>query len=168
MTNEPGVTLVTHYADCTPLFFADPEKKVIALAHAGWKGTVGKIGAKAVRAMEAQGAKPEDIVAVIGPSISGSHYEVSGELIQEFSRVFGPEEMKNIAVQTDDIHYLLDLWAACWYNLRQAGLKEENIHFSGLCTYENWQELFSHRRSGGRRGNMNCLIRIRENEDRLT
>ena len=48
--------------------------------------------------MEAQGAKSEDIVAVIGPSISGSHYEVSGELIQEFSRVFGPEEMKNIAV----------------------------------------------------------------------
>ena len=44
VTDEPGVTLVTHYADCTPVFFADPEKKVIALAHAGWRGTVGRIG----------------------------------------------------------------------------------------------------------------------------
>ena len=167
-TDRPGLTLAVSIADCVPILLADPGSRQVAAVHSGWKGTLGKIGAKAVCAMEAQGAKSEDIVAVIGPSISGSHYEVSGELIQEFSRVFGPEEMKNIAVQTDDIHYLLDLWAACWYNLRQAGLKEENIHFSGLCTYENWQELFSHRRSGGRRGNMNCLIRIRENEDRLT
>ena len=101
----------------------------------------------------------------------GSNSYVSHQLpnarpmIREFSRVFSPEEMETIAVQTDEIHYLLDLWAACWFYLHQAGLKEENIHFSGLCTYENWQEIFSHRRSGGRRGIMNCLIRIRESQD---
>ena len=161
-TDQPGLALAISSADCVPILLADPGSRQIAAVHSGWKGTVGRIGAKMVGAMEVQGAKPEDIVAVIGPSISGSHYEVTEELIREFSRVFSPEEMETIAVQTDEFHYLLDLWAACWFSLRQAGLKEENIHFSGLCTYENWQELFSHRRRGGRRGVMNCLIRIRE------
>lgn len=161
-TDQPGLTLAVSVADCVPILLADPVSRQVAAVHSGWKGTVGKIGAKAVDAMAAGGARPDQMTAVIGPSISGSHYEVTGELIREFARVFSPEEMKTITVQTDEIHYLLDLWAACWYYLRQAGLKEENIHFSGLCTFENWQELFSHRRSGGKRGIMNCLIRIRQ------
>ena len=71
MTNEKGVTIVTYYADCTPLFFVDTENKAIALAHAGWRGTVGRIGEKVVKEMgERYGTKPENITAAIGPAIS--------------------------------------------------------------------------------------------------
>lgn len=161
-TDQPGLALAVSVADCVPVLLADPVSRQVAAVHSGWKGTVGKIGARAIAAMAAGGARPDQMTAVIGPSISGSHYEVTGELVREFARVFSPEEMKTIALQTDETHYLLDLWAACWYYLHQAGLKEDHIHFGGYCTYENWQELFSHRRSGGKRGIMNCLIRIRQ------
>ncbi len=66
MTNERGIPLVTFYADCVPLFFLDPVKKVIALAHAGWRGTVLSIGPKTVNAMDEEyGSNPKDILVGI-------------------------------------------------------------------------------------------------------
>ena len=71
ITNERGVTLVTYYADCTPLFFVDTKNKAIGLAHAGWRGTVGRIGQKVVEKMTAEfGTNPEDLVCAVGPAIS--------------------------------------------------------------------------------------------------
>ena len=71
ITNEKGVTLVTYYADCTPLLFVDTKNKAIGLAHAGWRGTVGRIGEKVVEKMtELYGTNPADIKAAIGPAIS--------------------------------------------------------------------------------------------------
>ena len=72
MTDEPGVTLVTHYADCVPLYFVDPVKRVVALSHAGWRGTVAQMAAVTVGAMErTYGCRAEDLVAAIGPSDLG-------------------------------------------------------------------------------------------------
>ena len=79
VTDEPGLCLTTFYADCVPLFFLDPVKKVIGLSHSGWRGTVGKIGKKTVEVMRSEyGCHPEDILAAIGPSICQTCYEVSG------------------------------------------------------------------------------------------
>ena len=70
VTNVPGICLVTSYADCVPLFFVDPVKKVIGLSHSGWRGTVGKIGRKTVELMhERFGSDPADILAAVGPSV---------------------------------------------------------------------------------------------------
>ena len=77
-TNEQGIPLYTGYADCVPLFFYDPVEKAAALAHSGWRGTVGRIGAKMVQFLENEyGSKKENIIAAIGPSICRSCYEVS-------------------------------------------------------------------------------------------
>ena len=86
-TNEPGIPLYTGYADCVPLFFYDPVEKVAALAHSGWRGTVGRIGAKMVRFLESEfGCKKENIVAAIGPSICRSCYEVSEDVAEKFKK----------------------------------------------------------------------------------
>ena len=70
VTDVPGICLVTFYADCVPLFFVDPVKKVIGLSHSGWRGTVKRMGQVTVDAMkEAFGTKPEDLIACVGPSI---------------------------------------------------------------------------------------------------
>ena len=70
VTNVPGICLVTSYADCVPLYFVDPIKKVIGLSHSGWRGTVGKIGKETVRVMKEHfGCDPADILAAVGPSI---------------------------------------------------------------------------------------------------
>ena len=89
ITNEPGVTLATFYADCVPLFFVDPVHCAIGLSHSGWKGTVGRMGKQTILAMqEAFGTKPQDLVCAIGPSICQDCYEISEDVAQEFYREF--------------------------------------------------------------------------------
>ena len=78
VTDVPGLVLAAFYADCVPLYLVDPVRRCIGLSHAGWRGTVGKIGKKTVELMREQyGSSPEDLVAAIGPSICQSCYEVS-------------------------------------------------------------------------------------------
>ena len=82
VTNVPGICLVTFFADCVPLYFLDPVKKVIGLSHSGWRGTVGKIGRRTVELMQEQyGCSPADILAAVGPSICQDCYEVSEDVI---------------------------------------------------------------------------------------
>ena len=85
ITDVPGICLVTSYADCVPLYFVDPVKKVIGLSHSGWRGTVGKIGKVTVEKMEEEfGCDPADILGAVGPSICQDCYEVSEDVIKKF------------------------------------------------------------------------------------
>ena len=89
ITNIPGIVLATFYADCVPLLFLDPIKKVIAASHSGWRGTVEKIGMKTVETMvELFQCNPNDILVAIGPSICKDCYEVSRDVFEEFSVAF--------------------------------------------------------------------------------
>ena len=151
------------FADCVPIYVADRVHHRIALVHSGWRGTAGEISAGAVKVLRDLGSDPRDLTAVIGPCISGDHYEVTGDVIEALAPRFAPEAMRDIAVRTDETHWLCDLPAACWHTLRKAGLREEDIHFSGFCTWENDRILYSHRKSGGRRGNFNAFMGIRSN-----
>lgn len=163
-TDKREVCLATSYADCVPLFFVDPEKKVIASSHSGWRGTVGKIGAKTVAAMEQRfGSKRKDIVAVIGPSICQSCYEVSQDVIDAFAKSYSEISVAQMAVCTDEKEkkYHLDLWAANFSQLKEAGLLPEHIHVAGICTCCNDKLLFSHRASHGKRGNLNGFLAMR-------
>ena len=92
ITNIPGVTLVTFFADCVPLYFVDTKKHVIGLSHSGWRGTVHRMGAETIRRMtEVFGTDPTDVVACIGPSICQDCYEVGPEVIEQFRNSFAEE-----------------------------------------------------------------------------
>lgn len=163
VTNEPDVTLVTHYADCTPLYFADPEKKVIALAHAGWKGTVNKIGEAVVDVMqENYGCDPTDIIAVVGPAISSCCYEVDTPVYERFASL---TELKP-AYFTKSLgrgKYLVDLKETNRRMLLEAGLLSINITISDVCTKCNSGFLYSHRASKGKRGGLIAMMCIKNN-----
>ena len=88
--------------------------------------------------------------------------EVTGDVAHAMEAVFRTEETEDILLRTDELHWLCDLPAACWHTLRGAGIPGDSIHFSGLCTWENPEWLFSHRRSSGKRGNFNTFIGIKE------
>ena len=89
ITNEKGLALATFYADCVPLYFVDPVREVIGLAHSGWRGTVAGMGKKMVERMHAAfGCDPADIHAAIGPSICQECYEVSSDVAEEFQNAF--------------------------------------------------------------------------------
>lgn len=156
VTNTPGLVLTTSYADCVPLFFVDKEKKAIGLSHSGWRGTKGEIGRITVETMKREfDSNLEDIVAVIGPSICGSCYEVSEEVALQF-----PETVRWRKEGTEAGKYQLDLWKANQEILERAGLPKENIHTAGVCTACNSKLLFSHRASNGKRGNLNGFLSI--------
>lgn len=162
ITNEPGITLATFYADCVPLYLLDPVKKAIGLSHSGWKGTVGKIGKATVQAMEREyGTTPKDLIVAIGPSICQDCYEVSEDVIEKFQKAFPREQWDGLFYQKENGKYQLDLWEANRQIFLEAGVKPENISMPNLCTCCNPQLLFSHRASKGKRGNLAAFLALK-------
>lgn len=163
VTNEPGVPLITFYADCVPLFFYDPIKQVIAMAHSGWKGTVERIGAKMVSYMESEyGSKPEDIVCAIAPSICHKCYEVSEDVALRFLEVFGDGYGEELLYKKENGKYQLNLHKACEITLLNAGITPEHLDITDICTCCNPEILFSHRASNGMRGNLAGVMMLKE------
>ncbi|WP_460642358.1 peptidoglycan editing factor PgeF [Lacrimispora brassicae] len=163
ITNVPGITLVTFYADCVPLYFLDPVHLAVGLSHSGWRGTVKRMGEVTLRKMrEAFGTRAEDVIACIGPSICKECYEVGSEVALEFMKGFDEKHWGEILTEKDDGKYLLDLWRANEIVLLATGVKQENIQVTDICTHCNSDYLFSHRRTGNERGNLAAFLGIRE------
>ena len=161
VTNEKGVTLVTYYADCTPLFFVDTKKKAIGLAHAGWRGTVGRIGEKVVNKMtELYGTNPADIVAAIGPAISVCCYEVDKPCADNFYALADLDSSRFVFPKENG-KYMIDLLETNRQILVAAGVKNENITISDICTNCNSELLWSHRATKGKRGTMSAFMCIK-------
>ena len=162
ITNEKNIALCLLFADCVPVCLYDPVCKAIGLVHSGWKGTALNISRKAVQMMgENFQSRTEDIIAVIGPSICKSCYEVSSDLYAAFSENFSSDELSVIFEEKENDKFLLDLWLANRIILKKAGLIEKNIHTTDLCTSCNKDFLFSHRASKGKRGNLAAVIELR-------
>lgn len=175
LTNEPGIMLVAYFADCVPIYLVDPIRKAVALCHSGWRGTVMGIGAEAVKKMQEEfGSNPSDIRAAIGPSICKDCYEVSEDLFIEFQEKFWPiygtkeaalltnEEMSNVLFEKKkNGKYQLDLWLANQLVLKKAGIREEHLEVTNICTCCNPDILFSHRASKGKRGNLCAFLGLK-------
>lgn len=163
VTDEPGIPLITFYADCVPLFFYDPMKKVIAMAHSGWKGTVERIGAKMISYMkEEYHSNPKDIVCAIAPSICQKCYEVSEDVALRFLDVFGDKYGDELLYKKENGKYQLNLHKACEITLLEAGITKEHLDITDICTCCNPEFLFSHRASNGMRGNLAGVMMLKE------
>lgn len=161
VTNRPGVCLTTFYADCVPLFFLDPVKKAIGLSHSGWRGTVGKMGKATVDKMASlYGSDPKDILAAVGPSICRECYEVSGDVIDAFRESYEERYWDDLFYRKENGKYQLDLWKANEIVLKEAGITEEHMAVTNLCTCCNSRLLFSHRASHGKRGNLGAFLAL--------
>lgn len=163
ITDIAGITLVTFYADCVPLYFLDPVRKAIGLSHSGWRGTVKRMGEHTIREMtEAFGTRAEDVIACIGPSICQSCFEVGEEVIEKFQSGFSQKYWDSLFYPNGTPgKYQLDLWTANEIVLKEAGVLPENIHTTNICTRCNPKHLYSHRIMGNQRGNLAaflCLI----------
>ncbi|MDE6015715.1 MAG: peptidoglycan editing factor PgeF [Acetatifactor sp.] len=163
ITDEPGVVLACFFADCVPLYFVDPVKRAIGLAHSGWRGTVDGMGACMVKRMtETFGSKPSDCIAAIGPSICRDCYEVSEDVASQFAVQFDGTQV--VTPGREPGKYQLDLWLANKLILMRAGIPENQISVTDICTCHNPDYLFSHRASHGRRGNLAAFLYILNQE----
>lgn len=159
ITDTPGICLVTYYADCVPVYLVDPVRRAIGLAHSGWRGTVNRMGECMVRRMQQTfGSNPSDLIAAIGPSICVECYEVSEDVASQFEMQF--RGMEVVRQGRNPGKYQLDLWLANQLVLMQAGVLEERISVTDICTCHNPDYLFSHRASQGKRGNLAAFLYI--------
>lgn len=164
LTNNPDILLTSFYADCVPLYFFDPVKKVIGLAHAGWKGTVLKIGEKMIETMNHSfGSNLDDIKVAIGPSIGQCCYEVNDQVIAPLNSAinFIPEEA---IIYKENVHYDLDLKKINEQIIKKAGILPKNIEISSLCTSCNPDIFYSYRKEHGKTGRMASWIGLRKDE----
>lgn len=160
LTDEAGLVLCTQYADCVPLLFADPVKRVVGTSHSGWKGTVAGIGRVTVERMVSDyGCRREDIVAAIGPSIGPCCFEVDEPVYHRFAAMEVFDE-RCVRRRPGD-KFLIDLWEVNRRLLLAAGVKEEHLSVTDLCTRCRPDVFWSHRATGGVRGSLAAFIAIK-------
>ena len=158
VTDEKNLAIITGHADCNPVYFYDPVKKVIGLAHSGWKGTLGGISEKMAALMcEKYGSRPSDILAGIGPALCQDCFEVDQDVADQFFA--RNEAYRNFAYERG-IKTYIDLKQIIRYDLLAAGLLDEHILDMELCTKENTDLLFSHRGQQGKRGIMAAVMML--------
>lgn len=165
VTTLPNVAIGVRTADCVPVLLYDPVKRVIAAAHAGWKGTVLHISEKAIDLMAAKyGCLAGDIRAVLGPSIGPESFQVGEEVAEHFKNAQFPMDRiwsfqgKGDGTPMSGGHHI-DLWKAnCWL-LEQAGVKPQNIHVCGIDTFTA-ESFFSALREGVQCGRIINSIKL--------
>ncbi|HWQ83318.1 MAG TPA: peptidoglycan editing factor PgeF [Anaerolineales bacterium] len=163
LTDHPGVTLYMRFADCTPVLLVDPEHHAVGLVHAGWQGTVKKIAAAAVAAMQARyGSRPGALLAAIGPSIGPHHYPVGPDVVARVEQAFGsqaPALLENPPDRSSGQSGVqFDLWSANRLVLEAAGVRQ--IEVSQICTACHLEDWYSHRGEQGRTGRFGALIAV--------
>ena len=152
MTNSSGIGLVIRTADCLPIFFLDPSRRAVGLAHAGWRGLAAGLPLRLVAAFRHQyHSRPQELRVAIGPSIRSCCYEVG----QEFTARFGP------FVQVREGRRTCDLIGAAIEQLRRGGIRPAQIVDSGQCTSCSSSSWCSIRRDGQQTGRLLSFIAIR-------
>jgi len=160
-TREARLPLITHYADCTPLFFYAPDRHIAMLSHAGWRGTAQKMAAVSVEKMTSLGCDVRQLVAVIGPSAGPERYEVDAACADEFADIADEKGPVARRIEGKADKYLLDLWRAnraamCW-----AGMDQRKISIAGLCTITYHDVFYSHRVQGNARGSLAAFMMLK-------
>lgn len=153
VTTQPGLGMSLTTADCVPVLFSDPSRGVVGLAHAGWRGTVGRIAENTVKTMVEQfGSRPQDIRAAVGPAIRPCcflvHEDVSGPFRREFAHLIEPAGDRS----------RVDLQECNREQLIQAGV--EQVVVCDLCTSCRPDLFFSYRRDGQKSGRMASAIAL--------
>jgi len=156
ITDLPRLALITYHADCVPVYFVDIAKKVVALAHSGWKGTYYNITGKMIKTfIESYNSRKEDILIGIGPSIGSCCYEVKGDLVEMFTKRY--PNFDNI-IRIDGDKTFLDLWKTIYFQILEEGIPKENIILSNTCTSCNVDKFYSYRKEKGTDGRMVAVI----------
>jgi YfiH family protein len=158
ITGRPGLSLMLRFADCLPIFLYDPERQVVGLGHAGWRGTVAGLARQmAVVMIEALGSEPRHIIAGLGPAIGPCCYQVGIEVAESLGASLDGWEKTVHPTGGNALHF--DLWEANRLQLVEAGIAQ--IEMSHVCTACHTAEFFSHRAEKGRTGRFAAVIGIR-------
>jgi len=158
VTKERNLFLLVFVADCLPILAFDPDKKIVGIAHAGWRGTLGKIAVNLITTLTRLGSNAEDILVGFGPAIEFCHYEVGADVAAKFNRAgLGKSVLRSISGKI-----YLDLKQANVEQLTNVGISKGNIDITPkACTYES-ADFYSYRQEKPNlSGEIACLIGLR-------
>ncbi len=159
VTNAPGIFAAVQTADCLPVLVADPVKCAVAAVHAGRRGLAsGVLEAVVLRMKECFESDAENLVAVLGPAISGKCYEVGDECIPPFQQKY--LQWRDFCIPIMGGKWFLDLPQVARSQLVSAGLSEERIGYTSYCTFSESARFFSYRRDGSPTGRLLSVIGI--------
>ena len=156
VTDIPDALLTVFGGDCPPVYIVDPKRRAAGLVHAGWKGTLGKIPQVAIAQMTVKfGCDPADMYAAIGPGVCVDCYEMGDEVYDAFAEKWSREDADRILrrypakdAEGNEIpggKYHLDLRAANRMTLLRAGIPEDHIEVSNVCTMCNADTFYTYR-----------------------
>lgn len=158
LTNRLDVVLMTYYADCVPLFFYDPVNHAGGVVHSGWKGTAQQIGRVAVEHMQREfSSRPEDILVGIGPCAGICCYEIGQDVVEAFNWM---PNLDSFIEETKPEHWRIDLKGINRSILIEAGIPDENIEITDLCTMCRTDILFSYRKEKPLTGRMSGILAL--------
>jgi hypothetical protein len=162
ITDRFGLAIGIKTADCVPVFLADRARKIIGVVHAGWKGTSMNIAAKAVNAFVGRfSCQPENMTAVIGPSIGLCCYQVDEAVFEAFAEV---DNWKAAFMPCGEKgKWMLDLPSTNRDQLLRAGIPPEHVFSAAICTACRKDIFFSHRGEGGKTGRQLSFMMLKEN-----
>ena len=155
ITALPHTCIGVSTADCIPVLLHDTKRNVVAAIHAGWRGTVARIVEKTISVMELHyGCCPHDMEAIIAPGISIDAFGVGNEVYEAFDTAGFPmnEIARRYPTPEGGEKWHIDLWKANSHILQQCGIKADNIHIAGICTFTQHEDFFSARRLGIKSG----------------
>ena len=179
VSSHPSDPAAIQTADCVPLLIVDRRTGAVAAAHAGWRGLAAGVPGVTIAALAREfGARPDDLLAVAGPSIGACCYEVGRDVRDRFAAEFSSNRtarwfqrqpqptaanpsMASVPSQPRDDHWYFDGWSATRDQLEAAGIPAAQIFVSELCTASHPSALCSYRRDGGGAGRMAGLVRPR-------
>lgn len=163
VTDTRGLAIVTTHADCNSVYFYDPVKHVIGLAHSGWRGTLLGISRAMVAKMHDEfSSDPADLLAGTGPALCKDCFEVDFDVAEAFLKA-NPGNAAFIEERPPKYH--IDLKAIIRRDLMDSGLKAENIMDMELCTKCHKEDFFSHRGHKGKRGLMAAVMMLRQTDN---
>jgi YfiH family protein len=162
VANAKGYVLSVQVADCVPILMASARDGVVAAVHAGWRGTCAGVARAAIDAMTREFAvNPSDLTVAVGPSIGACCYEVGPSVLEAFELAGAREDdLARWFAHTDNGSLRLDLWAANRDQLLDAGVREDHLHISRLCTQTHREVFDSYRVDGAAAGRMAALIAV--------
>jgi polyphenol oxidase len=163
VTRDPGTVLVVLVADCVPIILVDPQAQVLGCVHAGWRGTVAGVTGAALHAMQALGARPERMLAAVGPAIAADRYQVGPDVAAAAGRYFSGQ-LDGILHPDGPGRWRFDLPAANRRILRESGVPDRQIMDSGLAT-GSVDGLFFSDREARPCGRFAAVARLRPRED---
>ena len=146
--NTPGRLIAVKTADCIPILIVDPRQRAVGAVHAGWRGTVQMIAARAIQDMQGRfSSRPDELLVVIGPGIGKCCYEVGPEVARQFAEFV-------------DSNRHVDLPSANRHQIAGCGVPLDHIYIANLCTMCH-SEFHSFRRDKQQAGRMLSVVGIR-------